>query len=104
MTTTETITVTMDLELGEVYATFEEAYQDMIGSYSEIMPEDGQMLVLPNTSGFHSELPWAVWLVRPLVKDVKPWCRVCDRPADDCACALDPAGPLPSSACEEPNV
>ena len=27
------------------------------------------------------------------------WCYVCDRPADDCACELDPNGPLPQSAC-----
>ena len=26
-------------------------------------------------------------------------CYVCDRPADDCACELDPNGPLPQSAC-----
>lgn len=27
------------------------------------------------------------------------WCYVCDRPAHDCACELDPNGPLPQSAC-----
>lgn len=27
------------------------------------------------------------------------WCYVCDRPGDDCACELDPNGPLPQSAC-----
>ena len=27
------------------------------------------------------------------------WCYVCDRPADDCACELDPNGALPQSAC-----
>ena len=27
------------------------------------------------------------------------WCSVCDRPGDDCACELDPNGPLPWSAC-----
>ena len=26
-------------------------------------------------------------------------CYVCDRPADDCACELDPNGALPQSAC-----
>ncbi len=27
------------------------------------------------------------------------WRYVCDRPSDDCACELDPNGPLPQSAC-----
>lgn len=27
------------------------------------------------------------------------WCYVCDRPGDDCACELDPDGPLLQSAC-----
>jgi hypothetical protein len=27
------------------------------------------------------------------------WCYVCDRPDHDCACELDPNGPLPQSAC-----
>lgn len=31
------------------------------------------------------------------------WCYVCDRPSNDCACALDPNGPLPQSACMRGN-
>lgn len=65
--TTEQTTKTVELELGEVFATYEEAWNDMTGSYREIDPSDGQMLVLPNTSDFHPGThPWAVWVVKTI--------------------------------------